>query len=104
MPTQPLSYEAMRQIEGAEVRAWRDMYAAIPAEYAERYGPELVRVEGVTLTRCRAIPFPHFNAVLDLGIAEPATEASVDAIIAAYREAGVGRFHLLTTLTRSRRS
>jgi hypothetical protein len=83
------------EFEAAEVRAWTDMYAAVPAGYRAQFGPELAQVEGVTLTRCGAIPFSHFNAVLDLGVAAPATERQVDAVLASYAQAGVGRFTVL---------
>jgi hypothetical protein len=83
------------EVEAAEVRAWRDMYAAMPSGYRERVGPELLAVDGVTLTRCRAIPFSHFNAVLDLGVAAPATERALDAVLAAYAAADVPRFTVL---------
>jgi hypothetical protein len=85
----------MRAIENAEVQAWLDMYAAMPPDDRERYNPEILRVDGVTLTRCRDIPFSHFNGVLDLGVAAPATESQVDAILACYREAGIPRFTVL---------
>jgi hypothetical protein len=91
----PDAAEAMPAIEHAEVEAWVDMYAAIPGDYRDRFNPEILRVEGVTLTRCRAIPFSHFNAVLDLGIVAPATESQVDAILACYREADIPRFTVL---------
>ena len=57
------SIPPMREIEHAEVQAWLDMYAAVPAEFRERFNPEIVQVDGVTLTRCRAIPFSHFRFV-----------------------------------------
>lgn len=85
----------MRDIEHAEVQAWLDMYAAIPAEFRERFNPEIIQVDGVTLTRCRAIPFSHFNAVLDLGVATPASERTLDAVLACYREAEIPRFTVL---------
>ncbi|HEV3052101.1 MAG TPA: hypothetical protein VGX50_17455 [Longimicrobium sp.] len=83
------------EVEAAEVRAWADMYAAMPDDYRARFRPELLRVQGVTLTRCRAIPFSHFNGVLDLGVAVPATEGALDAVLAAYAEADIGRFSIL---------
>jgi len=95
MPDSPSASDTMRAIENAEVQAWLDMYAAIPPDYGQRYSPEILQVDGVTLTRCRAIPFPHFNAVLDLGVAAPATERTVDAVMATYSEAGIARFVVL---------
>jgi hypothetical protein len=87
--------ELMRAIESAEVGAWLDMYAAIPADFRQRFDPEIMQVQGVTLTRCRAIPFPHFNSVLDLGIAQPATEHTLDGVLDRYREVRIARFTVL---------
>src|SRR6185436_805841 len=95
MPDSPPASATMRAVENAEVQAWLDMYAAIPPEFRERFDPELLQVEEVTLTRCRAIPFSHFNAVLDLGVAAPASERTVDAVLACYGEAQVPRFTVL---------
>jgi hypothetical protein len=80
-------------IERAEVRAWLDMYAAMPADYRERFRPEIINVDGVTLTRCAAIPFMHFNSVLDLGLDTPATESTLDAVLRCY--AGIAKFMIL---------
>src|SRR5262245_19332304 len=60
--------------------------------FRQQYGPELLEIDDVVLTRCRAIPFVHFNAVLNLGVDSPATEARVDVIAAAYDAAGIRRF------------
>jgi len=57
-----------------------------------------VDVGGVALTRCAAIPFVHFNAALSLGLHAPATPAVIDAVIEAYRSAGVARFTVLCHL------
>lgn len=77
-------------IEAIEVDAWRDMYAAMPSDFKATFNPELIELGEVAVARCKAIPFVHFNAVLDLGMrATPATEATLDRALAALREAGV---------------
>lgn len=90
-----VSTETMVAIERAELAAWRDMYGAIPADYAARYAPELLDVGGVTLTRCLPIPFIHFNCALDVGVATPATERTLEGVHAAYAGAGIARYFVL---------
>jgi hypothetical protein len=82
-------------IEKAEVQAWLDMYVAIPADFQQKFDPQILQMEGVSLTRCRAIAFSHFNSVLDLGVSAPATEQLVDALLQCYNEADVHRFVIL---------
>lgn len=76
-------------VENAELEAWRDMYRAMPSVFRDRINPELIELGSVTLTRCKAIPFVHFNAVKNLGMGAPATDAMLDAAIAAYQQAGI---------------
>ena len=82
-------------IEAAELDAWRDMYSAIPDSFRRQHEPELLEIDGAIVMRCRSIPFVHFNAALNLGLQAPATEATVDAIVAAYRAATIRRFAIL---------
>lgn len=82
-------------IETAELEAWRDLYRAIPDVFREQFAPDLLEVDGVALTRCRAIPFVHFNAVLNLGLESAATEETLDAVIDAYQTAGIRQFTVM---------
>ena len=84
--------ETAARIESSEVNAWLDMYAACPRDFACRYGLDILSIGSIVLTRCKAIPFVHFNCVLNLGISEPATEEQVDEVIALYGDAGVKEF------------
>jgi hypothetical protein len=92
MFTETVSPEFAAQIESCEVNAWLDMYAAAPADFADQFQLEIIRVRNVVLTRCKTIPFIHFNCVKNLGMGAPATEALVDEVLAIYREAGVQGF------------
>jgi hypothetical protein len=85
----------MAAIERAEVGAWIDMYRAAPADYMEAFKPEILDLDGLVLTRCAAIPFVHFNNVLNLGIERPATGDQLDAIGRWYAEAGIDRYTIL---------
>jgi len=89
MFTEAISPEFAAQIENCEVNAWLDMYAAIPADFAHQFQPEIIRVQNIVLTRCKAIPFVHFNCVMNLGMLAPATESQIDDVLAAYHDAGV---------------
>lgn len=72
-----------------EVHAWIDMYSALPNDFARQFGLEMLHIGDVALTRSPRIPFVHFNCVKNLGVAQPATEAALDAALARYREAGI---------------
>ena len=86
--------EFAARLESAEVNAWVNMYAAAPADFVRRFQPEIFHIQNIVLTRCKTIPFIHFNVVKNLGVAEPATEALLDEVIAVYHEADVRAFWL----------
>jgi hypothetical protein len=92
MFVEDVSPDLAAQIESCEVNAWWDLYAAAPADYARRLELDILRVENVVLTRCKTIPFVHFNCVMNLGMTAPATEALLDRVLALYRDAGVEEF------------
>lgn len=93
--TQSPSHADVIAIETAELEAWRDMYRSVPRAFRQEFGPELIDIDNVLLTRCRLIPFVHFNAVLNLGLQSPATEATLDAIIATYQAAEIQRMTVM---------
>lgn len=97
-PPQPraLLPAEVQAIERAELEAWRDMYLALPPAFTREFRPELREQDGVAFTRCRAIPFVHFNSVLNLGLGAPATEEVLDAILATYEAVGIARVTVLT--------
>ena len=66
--------------------AWADLIAAAPATFGTAVGVAAPVVGGALAIRARGIPSTIFNRVLGLGIAEPATEADVDAIVQHYDE------------------
>ena len=90
----PVSDEAARAIELAEMRAWAEMYAAAPPDFAERAGIGTRMVGGALVTRWGATGRRYFSRAIGLGVVEPATEAVVDEIIAGYDRAGVDMFLL----------
>jgi hypothetical protein len=97
MFSEPVTTAFASQIELADANAWLDMYAAAPADFVRQFQLEILRVQDVVLTRCRTIPFVHFNCVLNLGQAEPASEQQIDALLALYREANIDTFAIYHT-------
>lgn len=87
-----VSPEFAAQLESCEVNAWLDLYAAAPPDFARQFQLEIIHIQDVVLTRCKAIPFIHFNCVKNLGMMQPATETLVDDVLAIYGEAGVRSF------------
>lgn len=92
MRTDAISAERAAQLEMCETNAWLDMYAAAPSEFVRQFQLEIMRVGPVVFTRCKHIPFIHFNCVKNFGVTQPATEAILDQIIATYHEAGIHDF------------
>ncbi len=95
MHTEAVSSDLALRIENTEVAAWVDMYQAIPADYARQFGFELFDLAGLVLTRCKAIPFVHFNCVKNLGLGQPATEAKLDEALRLYAQGGVTQFSIV---------
>lgn len=89
--------ETATRIETTEVHAWEDMYLAAPAEFARRFQLEILRNGALVLTRCKPIPFVHFNCVMNLGVDELASERRIDELLALYRSAGVTSFAIFHT-------
>jgi len=78
--------------DAIEASAFREMVAAAPADFAERVGLACRQVGSATLLLAPGIPDTLFNRAIGLGVGSPATEAGLDAAIAAYRDAGSAKF------------
>lgn len=75
-----------------EAEAWAEHQHAASPELRNRFGIIVRRIgDSVVLMATRA-DIPAINRVLALGVSEPATRGLLKAILAAYRDAGVGRF------------
>ena len=92
MFTGTITSEFAAQLELTEVNAWLDLYAAAPADFARQFQLEIMHVQNVVLTRCRTIPFIHFNCVMNLGVIAPTSEQQVDELLTIYREANIRAF------------
>ncbi|MFN8063115.1 MAG: hypothetical protein U0Q12_28440 [Vicinamibacterales bacterium] len=95
LPALILTHEDAVRIERPENDAWLDMYAAMPDTFRREFGADIVDIDGVLVTRCKALPFVHFNAALSLGLHAPATEQALDDVMDAYRRLDIRRFTVL---------
>lgn len=90
-------------IEAAEARAWADLYAAAPVDWAASAGLGTRHVDGALVLSWAATGRRYFSRVIGLGVGEPASEAAIDDILDGYREAGITMF-LLQSLPHCRPS
>ncbi len=84
-----MSVDEIRAADAIEAAAFRDMYAAAPPALRAQLGFDVQEIAGATLLVARGAPEPFFNRVIGLGVTQPDSEAALDAVIAAYRAAGV---------------
>jgi GNAT superfamily N-acetyltransferase len=82
------------RVELGEAAAWADACAAPPPDWAERYGLDVQRIGPAVVSTVPGVDFPLFNRAVGLGVATPATEVMIDAILAFYRDHGVRNFLL----------
>jgi hypothetical protein len=94
MITEKITTEFAQRLETADLNAWVNMFENAPADYAENFGLEIEQVDDVIVFLCRKIPFPHFNAVINLGLKEPVTEEKLDKILAVYHEANSSKIYI----------
>lgn len=80
--------------ESLERAAWVDLVNALPPERRRALGLEARDIDGATALICSRMPHLLVNRALGLGTAAPVTEARLDAVVAAYRAAGVDRYFL----------
>jgi hypothetical protein len=94
MDSTPVDAQIAARIEGAEARAWADLYAAAPPEFAARAGVATREVAGARVLRWAASGRRYFNRAVGLGVVQPATPEALDEIIRWYAEAGISMFLL----------
>ncbi len=98
MDTRPVDDATAAAIESAEARAWADLIAAAPADFAARVGLRAERVGRALAIGCVGGGFDRglFNRPIGLGVVEPATREAVHGLVAAYRRSGARRFMLVS--------
>ncbi len=79
-------------IEAAEARAWADMYAAAPADFARTAGVSARTVAGALVISWAATGRRYFSRAIGLGVVEPVTPQALDEILAGYAAAGTNMF------------
>ena len=90
----PVDRRTAASIEAAEARAWADLYAAAPADWAERAGLATRTVAGGLVLHWAATGRRYFSRVIGLGVAEPARPQAIDEILAGFEAAGISMFLL----------
>jgi hypothetical protein len=92
MDTMPVDLRTAAAIEAAEARAWADMYAAAPAEFAEAAGVGTRDVAGTLVLSWAATGRRYFSRTIGLGVVAPATPGAIDQILEGYAEQGIPMF------------
>lgn len=87
-----MSGDETRALEWIERRALESLLEAAPAELRRELGLEWQETDGVLVSLARNEPSILLNRALGLGVERPARRETVARVVAAYREAGVGRF------------
>jgi hypothetical protein len=90
--TAPVDYATAARIEAAEARAWEDLYAASPANWAGATGQATRRVDGTLVLSWPATGRRYFSRAIGLGVIRPATERAIDDILGGYERAGIDMF------------
>lgn len=75
--------------DDVEAAAFVDLYDAAPADLKSKLGIRVERIADATLLVAPGIPSSMFNRAIGLGLRQPAEVRSVEAIVDAYRRAGV---------------
>lgn len=90
--TTPVDDDTAAKYEAAEARAWVDLYAAAPSEWAAAaglgtcwFGDTLALHWAVTGRR-------YFSRAIGLGVTAPATEADVDGVLALWERIGISMY------------
>jgi len=83
-----IGIEQARAIERVEVEAWRDLFAAAPPLAASALGLAGRELGGAYALSAPTLETLMFNRVVGLGMARPATDALLDAIVSHYSERG----------------
>src|SRR4029079_19185221 len=89
MDMTPVDDDTAATWEAAEARAWADLYAAAPAEWASEAGLRTWWIGDTAETHWAVTGRRYFSRAIGLGVTAPATEAGVDDILALWERLGV---------------
>lgn len=90
--TSPVDPRVAAAVEAAEARAWSDMYAAAPGEFARSAGVSTRTVAGALVISWAATGRRYFSRTIGLGVVEPASPEALEDVLAGYADAGIGMF------------
>ena len=82
------------QHDDVEAAAYRELVAAAPTALAQGLGLQIREIAGTTLLIASGIPSPIFNRAIGVGNRQVVSDADLDAISTAYRQAGVTQWWL----------
>jgi hypothetical protein len=94
MDTTPVDARAAAVIEAAEARAWADLYAAAPADFAAAAGVRTRWVGDALVLSWAATGRRYFSRTIGLATAAPATREAIDDILAGWEREGISMFLL----------
>ena len=89
MDTTPVDDATAATWEAAEARAWADLYAAAPAEWAAAAGQGTRWFGNTLVIHWAATGRRYFSRAIGLGVTAPATEADVDDVLALWERLGI---------------
>lgn len=90
--TTPIDRGRAAAIEATEARAWVDLYAAAPAEWAREVGHGWLEIDGALVLHWGATGRRYFSRAIGLGVIAPASEGALDATLGLWRERGIEMF------------
>jgi len=88
-----------RLADEIEAAAFRDFFAAAPPAAAQTLGLRTTEIAGANLLMATGVAQTIFNRVIGLGVRQAATEADLDAVTSAYRDAGIQSYWIHWTPT-----
>jgi hypothetical protein len=92
--TSAVDLRTAASIEAAEARAWADLYAAAPRDWALEVGLGTRKVGGALVIRWAATGRRYFSRAIGLGVIAPASAEDVDEILEGYAQTGITMFLL----------
>jgi hypothetical protein len=90
--TTPVDAATGAELEAAEARAWVDLYAAAPADWAAEAGVSTRRVAGAVVLSWAATGRRYFSRTIGLGVVDAASATGLDDVLDGYAAAGVSMF------------
>jgi hypothetical protein len=94
MDTTPVDARAAAAIEAVEARAWADLYAAAPPEFAAAAGVRRRWVGEALVLSWAATGRRYFSRAVGLAAAAPATPEALDDILDGWEREGISMFLL----------